>query len=198
MQREYGLWLYLTKVISFASYEYRQRARLASKPSSTVGVRLSLLERLAHIVKATGNRDNLMGLYLSGGGGRRETVVMKETEAREADGSQREVQRATANLPVEIKPARKRNWNWDENYGSHVPHREGPLDLPAPRPRETKGLLSKCGKLKMQWSIFRLAHLTHPYDYLPRREIITQMKRSISPIVLNLDFVLTILRDILS
>ena len=31
-----------------------------------VGARLSLLERLAYTVKATGNRDNLMGLYLSG------------------------------------------------------------------------------------------------------------------------------------
>lgn len=30
-----------------------------------VDARLSLVERLAHTAKATGNRDNLMGLYLS-------------------------------------------------------------------------------------------------------------------------------------
>lgn len=72
-----------------------------------------------------------MGLYLSGkeeaDAGRR-AAQQKERErerrmeeAGEAESSQREVQRA--NLPDEIKPARKRNWNRDENYGSHVPRR---------------------------------------------------------------------------
>lgn len=108
-----------------------------------VGARLSLLERFAYTVKAIDNRDNLMGLYLSGkeeadegggGGGRRETE-----EAREAENSQREVQRA--NLPDEIKPARKRNWNRDENYGSHVPRRV--LFSSFPRLTHTSGFISE-------------------------------------------------------
>lgn len=72
-----------------------------------------------------------MGLYLSEeeeeeeeeeeANGRRQERRRETKEAREAENSQREVQRA--NLPDEIKPARKRNWNRDENYGSHVPRR---------------------------------------------------------------------------
>lgn len=84
---------------------------------------VSIRKALAYTVKATGNRDNLMGLYLSGGGvkeanGNGNEGREKERPTREAENSQREVQRA--NLPDEIKPARKRNWNRDENYGSHV------------------------------------------------------------------------------
>lgn len=44
-----------------------------------VDARLSLVERLAHTAKATGNRDNLMGLYLS-----------KEEEKEEVEEEERD------------------------------------------------------------------------------------------------------------
>lgn len=55
----------------------------------SVGARLSLLERLAYAAKATGNRDNLMGLYLSG---TEETDGRRRggTAAEEGDGGGRE------------------------------------------------------------------------------------------------------------
>lgn len=58
----------LTKLTS--RWAVRARVRLR-EIDVNVGARLSLLERLAvYTVKVAGNRDNLMGLYLSGGGGR--------------------------------------------------------------------------------------------------------------------------------
>lgn len=46
------------------SYKYRRYA-FDFEIVVNVGARLSLLEKFAYIIKVAGNRDNLMGLYLS-------------------------------------------------------------------------------------------------------------------------------------
>lgn len=51
-----------------------------------VDARLSLVERLAHTAKATGNRDNLMGLYLSEEEERDEGQKGREQSKRSSEG----------------------------------------------------------------------------------------------------------------